>query len=100
MMSRNRILGLLVAAVLVLGIALLVHSMRGSGRDEAVGNRILPALAAGLNEISEVRITEAGNKPFVTLRRSADKKTWGLVERDGYPADMGKLRDFLIKLST
>src|SRR5690606_37327145 len=84
---------------LAIGIALLLNSLRGGRPDGSVGNPVLPALAAGINDVSAVRITEAGNKPFVTLQRSADGKTWQVMERDGYRADMAKVREFLIKLA-
>ncbi len=99
MISRNRLLALFAVAVLVLGVGLLMGQLRKTKPDAAVGTKILPALAAGLNDVDEVRVFTAGNKRFVTVKRAPDKSAWQVVERDNYPADFGKLREFLMKLA-
>lgn len=97
-MPRNRLLGLFAAAALVLGIALLLSHLRKTKPDAAVGSKVLPTLAAGLNDVNELRVFTGGNKPLVTLKRGEDK-SWTVAEKDGYKADFTKLREFLLKLS-
>lgn len=98
MMFRNRLLALSAIAALVLGLALLTGHLRKTKPDAAVGSKVLPTLAAGVNDVNEVRVLTAGDKPLVTLKRDEDKR-WTVVERDNYPADFQKLREFLVKLS-
>lgn len=55
-----------------------------------------PGLEEQINDLSTVRLTGAGAKPIATLVRT--DKGWIVTEKDGYPADVGKLREFLLKL--
>ncbi len=99
MRSRRSLLVLLVIALLALGGALLIAQLRTTSPDDAVGTAVLPALSTHLNDVSEIRVLTAGNTPFVTLSRSPEGDHWQVAQRDGYRADFGKLREFLLKLS-
>ncbi len=85
-------------AALAVGLVLLLVGVRNvdiGGPRVATGRLLLPEFAPLANDIGEVRIAGAGEG--VTLRREDDG--WVVVERDGYPADMGKLRPLVIALS-
>jgi hypothetical protein len=96
-MTGRRLGTLAGITLLIVAGALWLSSERRLRHTETAGERVLPALSAALNEVTEVRLIKAGEKPVVTLRRG--EKSWGLVERAQYPADDGKLRKLLIDLS-
>jgi len=83
----------IILLVLVLGIFALTYSKRlgdGSG-----GEYLLPDLKSGINEITRVRITKAGETTTLTN----DSGKWVLTERQDYAIDSGKLRQLLLALS-
>src|SRR5690606_19131546 len=49
------------------------------------------------NDIRTIRIRTAGDVLEATLVRG--ESGWAVEERDGWPVDVGKLRDFLLKLA-
>jgi hypothetical protein len=102
MMPRHRLLILLVIVVLVLAAASWLSSRRATPRDPDVGTKVLPMLAAHLNDVNELRVVKAGDVPAVTLRRGGAQQTqggWQVVERGNYPADLSKVREALLPLS-
>jgi len=58
-----------------------------------VGERLLPALV--VSEVEKIRVIEAGET--VTLNRLEGK--WQVAERNGYPANLDRIADFLAKLA-
>lgn len=54
------------------------------------GTAFLPALEAALDDVERVTVLTAGELPAATLERRADE--WVVAEKDGYRADVGKLR--------
>lgn len=96
-MSARRLLVLAILAVLVIAGALWLDNQRNLPRSIAAQTRVLPALGGSINAVSELRVVTAGDKSAVTVKR--DDKFWRVMERDGYPADAGKLRKLLIDLS-
>lgn len=95
-MNKRRLIVLAVLAVLVVTGALWLASQRGLPRSATAQSHVLPALGSGINNVNELRIVTAGDKSAVTLKR--DEKFWRVMEREGYPADAGKLRKLLIDL--
>ncbi|MBT8440922.1 MAG: DUF4340 domain-containing protein [Gammaproteobacteria bacterium] len=57
---------------------------------------ILPGLSTVLNDVERVTVIGAGNQPIATLVRGDDN--WMVEERDGYRADVGRIRRNLIAL--
>lgn len=94
-MSKRSLIVLAILAVLVVAGALWLANQRGP-RSAAAQTRVLPALEGSINEVNELHVVTAGDKSAVTLKR--DEKFWRVMERDGYPADAGKLRKLLIDL--
>jgi hypothetical protein len=93
-MSQRNVL-ILVAAVVVL-VGLVLVGQRGSGGG-AGGKLLLPQLEAALSDIERVAITKANNESVVTLERKAEG--WVATNKNGYPADIGKLRQGLQALA-
>ena len=90
-----RIAGILVVLLAVLGGAALLYQNQESARRPAnsatLGQKVLPDLKAA--DIASMRIVEP--KATLTLRRG--DQGWTLAERDGFPADFGKVREFVLK---
>lgn len=57
---------------------------------------VLPELHGHVNDVDAIVLTGAGDKTLATLKRGADG--WSIAEKSGYPADLAKVREFLIKL--
>lgn len=93
-MSSRRFVLLAIAALLVISVALLLATQRNASRDVR-GAALMPALGADLDAVTAVRIGK-GNRPTTTLEKSA--AGWTVKERDGYPADVAKLRKLLTAL--
>lgn len=94
-MSQRALLALL-AALAVLAV-LVVWSQRASTPPSAEGGKILPDLQAALNDIDKVTVVKGGGTVVATLDRQPDQ--WTVMERGGYPADVGKLRKNLLALA-
>jgi len=58
-----------------------------------VGERLLPGLV--VSEVEKIRVIESGET--VTLNRVDGK--WQVAERNGYPANLDRIADFLAKLA-
>jgi hypothetical protein len=90
-----RVAAILVVLLVVLGgAALLYQRQETSGRPQdtaTLGKRVLADLKAA--DIATVRITEP--KSTITLQRKEDG--WVIAERDNFPADLTKVRDFVLK---
>jgi hypothetical protein len=90
-----RVAAILVVLLAVLGGAALLFKREESAtrpdNATALGKRVLPDLKVA--DVATVRIVEP--KSTLTLQRKDDG--WVIAERDGFPADLGKVRDFLIK---
>jgi hypothetical protein len=96
-MTRQRLVTLLVLALLVIAAAIWLSSQRSLRRDDTAGARALPALSPALNQVSEIRLVKAGEQTAVTLKRADNH--WQVLERAGHPADSSKIRKLLIDLS-
>ncbi len=97
-MNSRTLIGLCVAALLALVAAIaLNHVQKPVSDGGATSAYLAPTLRDHLNDISKIVVTGADNKTIATLVRGANG--WGMVEKDGYPVDTGKLREFLLKLA-
>lgn len=97
-MTRHTLVKLAVGTAVAVALALWAGSTRGPiSESVAIGEPLVKDLAASINDATELRVVEAGDKPAVVLRRGRDG--WSVVERDGYPADIAKVRETLIKFA-
>lgn len=91
-----RIVGILVVLLVVLGgAALLAQREDRAQRPEnaaILGQPLLKDLKAA--DIARIRIVEP--KSALTLERKDDR--WVIAEREGFPADLAKVREFVIKM--
>lgn len=90
-----RIAAILVVLLVVLGGgALLYYQQESARRPQNVGTLgqvLLKDLKVA--EVASIRIVEPKSK--LTLQRKDE--AWVIAERDGFPADFGKVREFLVK---
>ena len=98
-MNAHRVIVLGVVAVVALGAALWSSQTRRPSQEEGTGVAapVVPGLDAKLNDVSEIRIRTAGDVLQATLVRG--DAGWTLAQRDGWPVDVAKLREYLIKLA-
>ena len=97
-MNQKTLIALGVAAALAVGVALFVDHSRAPQSDvSARAGLLVPELRDRVNDVTRITMTVANNQPAVTLARG--EKGWTVAQRGGYPADVGKLRDFLLKLA-
>lgn len=98
MINMKNVIWLSVATLAVGIVAFAVQQSRepvSNFSDQA--GPLVADLADHVNDVSRMVMTTANNKIVVTL----DKKdgVWTVAEKGNYPADMGKLRQYLLKLA-
>jgi hypothetical protein len=90
-----RIALVLVALLAVLGGAAIVFYQQERGRQAgnvgALGQPVLKNLKAA--EVASIRIVDP--KATLTVQRKEDR--WIIAERAGFPADLGKVREFVVQ---
>jgi hypothetical protein len=93
MVSRTLLRLALVVVVVILAVWLSTRRAPESG-DLALGP-VLPGLSERVNAVQQVTIQPAGGNTATLVRGDAG---WTLRERHDWPADTGKLRDYLLRL--
>jgi hypothetical protein len=93
-MSQRVVVGLLVALV---ALGLLVFFAERGGSPAAGAGPIVPGLQQALNDVERVTIAKAGGETVATIERHPDG--WVVAEKNGYAADVGKLRQGLRALA-
>lgn len=95
---HSKFVRLALVAVFALGLAFWAGTRRQP--DDAVAvqsSALVPGLKDAINEVKTVTIKGAENAVIVTLKRS--DSGWVVAEKSDYPADMTKVREYLIKLA-
>ncbi|SDD42041.1 DUF4340 domain-containing protein [Aquimonas voraii] len=95
-MKQKQILGLAAAAAVLMGLAVYLSESRKPAEEAPVAGPLAPGLEAGLNEVKQVVVQAAGGET-ITLKRG--EAGWGVEEKQGYAADVGKLRELLLNLA-
>jgi len=88
------LLGLGGAAAVAVIAAIAVSSVR---EPDPASGYALPELRNHINDVKGIALIGAEDKPAVNLIRG--DRGWTVKEKDGYPADTGKLRELLLKLA-
>ena len=91
MSSKN----LKVLAALIVALAAIYFLMNKGGGSQSSNDLLLPELRSQINDVTAVSV--ASNATQVEITKTGD--TWTLPARDGFPADVGKLRELLISLA-
>lgn len=97
-MMQKRLLSLLLITVAVLGIGVfLARGQKPQTEGALDGGPLVAGLEQKLNSVNSVILTGAGNATLVEL--NLRDEAWVVGNRNGHPADVAKLREFLIKLA-
>jgi hypothetical protein len=96
-MNAKTLYTLIAVAALALMVAIVINMSNKPQSDVAdQAKPLLPGLHGHVNDVSAITLTGADNKVLATLKRSGDG--WSVAEKSGYPADLTKIREFLLKL--
>jgi hypothetical protein len=95
-MSSATLKWIAIATVALLVLMIVVDQ---ADRSDTVtsGELLMPGLKDRINDIDKVTVTAAEAAESVTIARSGDE--WLVVEKDSFPADVGKLREVLLALA-
>jgi hypothetical protein len=97
-MNQKTLIGLLAVAIVAVGAAFAInHSRKPLSDVSAQAGTLVPGLRDHVNDVSRVSLVGANKQVLVSLER--DGNGWKVIEKGGYPADVGKLRDYLLKLA-
>ena len=97
-MNVKTLYALIAAAVVALLAAWWISSRHAPVSEPAEQNKVLlPGLRERLNDITAITLTSADNQVLATLKHGSEG--WSIEQRSGYPADLPKLREFLLKLA-
>ena len=88
-----RLLGVIVA---LLAAWLIIVEMNGDKGADQNGNLLFPGLRATINEIGTLSVTRSGENTVVVSNATGQ---WVVAARDGYPADIGRIRDVLLAMA-
>lgn len=86
-----------VLGAVLFGAAVYLGDSRKPAQEAAQPGPLVEGLRARLNDVSGLRVVGAGDKALLSLKREGER--WTVAERASYPADVDKLRAFLLKLA-
>ena len=96
-MMNRRLIALLLITLLVLGGGLILNGRQDpTPADASASGPLVPALEGKLNDVSTLKIIGANSSVIAELARREDH--WVVVGKSGYPADIARIREYLIKL--
>ena len=97
-MKAKTLYALIAAAVVALLAAWWINSSHAPVSESAEQSKpLLPGLREHVNDITTITLTGADNQVIATLKRGSEG--WSIEQKSGYPADLAKLREFLLKLA-
>lgn len=95
-MKQKQIIGLGVAAVLLMALAVFVSESRKPAQEAPSAGPLARGLEAQLNALDSVVVQVAGGET-ITLKRV--DSTWTVQEKHAFPADIVKLRELLLNVA-
>ena len=97
-MNVKTLYALIGAAIVALIAAVIVNQPKKPVSESAEQTKmLLPDFRAHVNEVNTITLTGAEDKVLTTLKRG--ENGWSIVEKSNYPADLAKVREFLLKLA-
>ncbi len=90
---------IILAVFLLVGAGAFFYSNEKNtiNASDRIGLAVLPGMQAALNDIHELEIVGAGNQVLSTIVRT--ELGWTVKQRNGYPADISKVRATLLNLA-
>lgn len=97
-MNKHQWVKLLAGTAAVVGLAYWVNVGREPQMsEESTGAPLIAGMKASINDVSMLRIVGPGDQTLVTLHKA--ESGWTVAERDGYQADIEKVREYLLRLA-
>jgi hypothetical protein len=97
-MNAKTLYSLIAAALVALIAAWWINSAQKPVSESAEQTTaLLPGFREQVNDVTAITFTGADHKVLATLKRGSNG--WTVAEKSDYPADVVKLREFLLKLA-
>jgi len=97
-MNAKTLYALIAAAAVALAAAWWINSSHAPISELAEQAKpLLPGFREHVNDVTAITLTGPDNQVLATLKRG--QGGWNIEQKAGYPADVGKLREFLLKLA-
>ncbi|MEZ5461606.1 DUF4340 domain-containing protein [Dokdonella sp.] len=98
MMNKKTLIRLGVVSVVAIVAALAIdHSRKPVSEFSAKAQPLAGDLKAQINDVTALTISVPGQPTAVVLDRG--EGGWSVADKGGYPADVGKLREFLLRVA-
>jgi len=95
-MRLDKFANIFLLTIIIGGGALyLFNEQEQQVADQDAGHVYLTNLANKINQVNQVVISESDKTTHLLLKND----TWGVVEKDGYPADFSKVKQLILTLS-
>lgn len=95
-MSGRQLIVLSLVALTIGLLALLAQKEQGAQHAPQARTRLYPELESRLKEVTAIAIVPPGG-PAIHVERAG--REWKVRERDGYPADITRIRETLVRLA-
>jgi len=97
-MNAKTLYALIAAAVVALAAAWWINSSHAPISESAEQAKpLLPGFREHVNDVTAITLTGPENQVLATLKKG--QGGWNIEQKAGYPADVAKLREFLLKLA-
>jgi hypothetical protein len=97
-MKQKNLMGLGLATLAIVVVAFLVNRSREPVDDfSAQAGALVAGLGDHINDVNRMTVTMPNKRVVVTLENKGDG--WKVMEKGGYPADIGKMREYLLKVA-
>lgn len=98
MINKKTLVRLGVVSVVAIAAAFAVnHSRKPVSEYSAKAGSLVDGLTGQINEVTAVTISTPGQQSAVRLERGDGG--WKVTDKGGYPADLGKLREYLLRVA-
>lgn len=98
MMNKKTLVRLGVVCVVAIAASAAINRSRQPVSEySAQAGSLVEGLKDKINEVSALTVAVPGQQSAVTLKRS--ENGWQVVDKGGYPADVGKLREYLLRVA-
>lgn len=98
-MSGTKLRNLAIATALIAGGAFFATKARRGGSEIPAPGAAIPGLKENINNVSTLTVLKNTGSMTLTRTGSGESASWTVTAKDGFPADIEKLRTTLIQLS-
>lgn len=96
-MKTKHLLMLIVLSVVMILLGIWLQRERTISSETVSLGLLVPGLKDAINEVNAIRVIKPGNKTVFSIARIDDR--WQVKEKDDYTANVGKIRELLLKIS-